>query len=223
MKKRTDMYDIWIPSSRPELAEETKKCFPLFNAVIFDGSGYGSFSKLINDCILSSTNEIIIIIADKVRGNSEDIVRMLKLINEGYGIVCLSIFYFFGFKKDLIRKIGWLDERYVLGGWEDADYLRRLKEANIGFYYEKEVPVIEIKTSWGYCKPGGLETDINSLAGRHYLSKWAEVPNKSFTRLMEEEMYPYDIGDYNGSVFVDFSKTVYHKKFPQSFLTMEIH
>lgn len=221
--KEINMYDIWIPSCRPELAEETKKHFFPYDAVIFDGSGYESFSKLINHCIVRSTNEIVIIISDKVRGKPEDIVRMLGLINSGYGMVCLSIFCFFGFKKDLIRKIGWMDERYLAGGWEDADYLRRMKEANIGFYYEKEVPVVKLQSSWGYCKPNGSEIDIKSPARKHYLDKWGEIDKISFTRNMEEETYTYNIGKYQGSSFLDFSETVYHKKYPQSFLTMKMY
>lgn len=217
------MYDIWIPSSRPELAEETKKIFLPYNAVIFNGNGYESFSKLINHCIVKSTNEIVIIILDKVRGKPEDISKMLKLINDGYGVVCLSIFYFFGFKKDLIRKIGWMDERYLGGGWEDADYLRRLKESNIGFYYEKEVSVLKMKTSWDYCRPGGLKIDTESPARKHYLDKWKDVENVSITRVVKEEIYSYNIGGYSGSKFLNFSKTVYYKGYDQSFLTMRIN
>lgn len=216
------MYDIWVPSNRAWLAEKTKKCFLPYDVKIFDGEGYESFSKLINHCIVRSTSEVVIIIADKVRGEAKDIVRLLELIDAGYGMVCLYLFAFFGFKKDLIRRVGWLDERYLSGGWEDADYLRRMKEANIGFYYEKEVSIVEMPSSWGYCKlNGGL--NVESPAGKHYLTKWNEVGKESFTRTMEEETYPYVLGEFQGSNFLDFSKTIYHKKFDQSFLTMKIY
>lgn len=216
------MYDIWIPSNRQKLAEETRKCFLPYKTKIFDGNEYESFSKLINHCIVNSANEIVIIISDKVRGESKDIDKMLGLINGNYGMVCLNLFAFFGFKKDLVRRVGWLDERYVSGGWEDADYLRRMKESNIGFYYEKEVSVIEMDSSWGYCKPEG-RLNIDSSSGKHYLNKWSEISKISFTRVIEEEEYSYDIGEDQGSSFLDFSKTIYHKKFDQSFLTMKMY
>ena len=209
------MYNIWIPSNRPELAKETKKCFLPYEVNIYDGFGYKSFSKLINHCIINSVNETVIIISDKVRGNSKDIDKMLKLLDEGYGMVCLYLFAFFGFKKDLIRKVGWLDERFIGGGWEDADYVRRMKESNIGFYYEKEIPILKMKTSWDYCDSSGNSIDLNSPARLHYLNKWNE--GVSITRNIKEEIYLYDIGDYQKSIFLDFSKTIYHKEFIKFF------
>lgn len=129
------MYNIWILSNRPELAEDTKKSFLPYDATIFDGSGYESYSKLVNHCIVKSKDEIVIIINDKIRGNYKDIDKMLKLINDGYGIVGLYRFGFVGFKKDFIRKIGWYDERFIGGGYEDSDFNIRMKESDIGYYY----------------------------------------------------------------------------------------
>lgn len=36
-------------------------------------------------------------------------------------------FYCFFIHKDLIRQVGWFDERYTDGYWEDVDYVRRVK------------------------------------------------------------------------------------------------
>jgi hypothetical protein len=202
------MYNIWIPSSRPTLAKETKKCFLPYNTVIFDGSGYESFSKLVNHCIVKSTEEIVIIISDKARGTFSDIDKMLKLIHKGYGWVGLYRFGFFGFKKDLIRKIGFMDERFVGSGWEDSDYIRRMKESNIGFYYMEEIPFLKMRTSWKYCKPNSDELDLNSPARKHYMNKWEDRVNPfSITRRLEEEIYSYDIGESKNSNFLDFTHT----------------
>ena len=57
--------------------------------------------------------EIVIIMNHKIRAKPLDIWKMVKLIYEGYGLVCMRNFYFYGFKKDLIRKIGFFDERYI--------------------------------------------------------------------------------------------------------------
>jgi hypothetical protein len=217
------MYDIIIPSSRPKLAEEAKNSILPYDSTIFDGSGYESFAKLINHCILKSKNETIIIVSDKARAKSEDVDRTLKMIDDGYGLVELGLFAFFGFKKDLVRKIGWLDERFIGGGYEDADYLRRMKESDIGFYYKKEITVIPMMSSWRYCQPNTLKLDLNSISRKHYLNKWLEITDVSFTRMMDEEKYSYDLGEYQHSEFLDFSKTAIFAEAPQSFLTMKMY
>lgn len=197
---------ILIPSNRPVLANETKNCFKNYDCIIHDGKKYPSFSKLINDCIIECPTEIVIIANDKVRGNNSHVEKMVGLINEGYGIVGLYAFGFFGFKKDLIRKIGFFDERYLGGGFEDRDMIIRLNEANIAYYETRETPYLNITSSWNY-------TRIDSLAEKHYNNKWKDcmvvnpdAPQTANTggikRMLNEENYEYKIGEYLGSNFM---------------------
>lgn len=195
--------NIWIPSNRLELAEECKKSLLPYKAEIYDGTGYESFSKLANECITKSTHETIIISTDKARATSEDVDRLLKLLDEGYGTVGLYWYGFFGFKKDLIRKIGFFDERFLKGGYEDGDFNNRLQEANIACYSNREIEYVKMKTSWGYMKDDYSDY-IQDYPGRiHFFNKW----NGSI-RMIEEEKYLYNIGDYQGSVFLDFYKSI---------------
>ena len=197
---------IIIPSNRPVLANETKNCFKNYNCIIHDGNNYTSFSKLINDCVIECPTEIVIIGNDKVRGNNSHIEKIVTLINEGYGIVALYAFGFFGFKKDLIRKIGFFDERYLGGGFEDRDMIIRLNEANIAYYETREVPYHNISSSWNYSR-------IDSLAEKHYNNKWKNImvvnPEAPQTanmggvrRILDEEKYNYDISNYIGTEFL---------------------
>ena len=71
-------YTAFIPSNRPGLANVAKKCFPEGRAVIFDGNGYGSFSQLVNNCIVTCPTERIIICNDKARPITSNIVKMRK-------------------------------------------------------------------------------------------------------------------------------------------------
>lgn len=192
--------NIWIPSNRPHLANEAKKSLEPYEAKIFDGSNYPSFAKLINDCIMNSEHEIMIFSNDKARGTPEHLEKILKLLDDGYGLVGLYNFGFFGFKKDLIRKVGFLDERFVGGGYEDTDFVARLKEADIAFYYTMEVPYIQIPPSWkiNWAQP-------NSLNKIHFFNKWIEFRDRGqivdYKRKLPEETYPYDLGEFQGTSF----------------------
>ena len=190
-------YEIIIPSNNPTLAQQSKNCLPQFPVRIFNGENYPSFAKLINDCILSCNEEVVIIMNHKIRASFLHINQMLHLINKGYGLVCLQNFHFFGFKKDLIRKVGWLDERYIGGGCEDADLIRRLIEKNIGWYDAVGVPVLQITSSWDQTK-----------AYEFFKSKWKDM---ALERLIPDEKYDYDLGEYKGSEFLDLTHTILSK------------
>jgi len=192
-------FEIIIPSHRPHLSREARECVKHFNHRIFDGTGYPSFSKLINDCIVSSPYETIIICNDKARPEAHHIHKMLCLINEGWGMVAMYRFGFFGFKKELIRRIGFFDERYLGGGYEDCDFVRRLKEADIGYYETEEIPYIQLPTSWNYEK--------SDVALAHFRKKWRHEGN-TIIRQMAEEDYGYDLGPSEYSVFYPFERSI---------------
>ena len=156
-------YSIIIPSHNEILAQQAKNCLPGFPVTIFNGTGYASYAKLINDCVMSVNDEIVIIMNHKIRARPLDIYKMTHLINKGFGLVCMRNFYFYGFKKDLIRKVGFFDERFIGGGCEDADLIRRLIENKIGWYDSVETPLIIIPTSWDQSK-----------AYEFFYSKWKD-------------------------------------------------
>jgi len=122
-------YEIIIISNRPHLSQEAQACLEGLNSRIFDGSNYPSFSKIVNDAIASSLYEQIIICNDKARPTHAAVEKILAMLKAGWGMVGLYRFGFFGFKKDLIRKIGFFDEGFIGGGYEDNDFIWRLKES----------------------------------------------------------------------------------------------
>lgn len=141
-------FEIVIPTCRFAMAEAAAcSVFP-YKTRLVDGSGAESFSWLVNRCILSSATEVVIIMNDKVRAVPRDIEKIVRLLNSGYGLVSLYLFGFFGLTKQLIREIGWFDERFKGGGYEDVDFQNRLIEANIATYKSTEVPYIESGSSW---------------------------------------------------------------------------
>ena len=190
-------YSIIIPSHNSTLAQQAKNCLWGLDVSIFNGQNYPSYAKLINDCILSAKEEIVIIVNHKIRATPLDIYKMVYLINKGFGLVCMRNFYFYGFKKDLIRKVGFFDERFIGGGCEDADLIRRLIENNIGWYDSVETPLIIIPTSWDQFK-----------AYKFFAKKWK---NYGLQRLLPDEEIKYDLGYFQGSKFLTLDNTVLSK------------
>jgi len=173
---------IIIPSHFMPLAKEAKDCLPGFDITIFNGKGYPSYSKLINDCILAAKEEIVIIMNHKIRPTSFHIHKIIELLNKGYGLVSLQNFYFYGFKKDLIRTIGFFDERFIGGGYEDADFGKRFIENDIALYIGVEAPLLRMKTTWNFDK-----------SHEFYIKKWEET-RTGWKRLLPDEKYDYDLG-----------------------------
>ena len=188
-------YSIIIPSNDKKLAQQAINCIPNFPVTIFNGDNYPSYSKLINDCIISADTEIVIILNHKIRANPLDIMKMINLIHHGYGLVCMRNFYFYGFKKDLIRKIGFFDERFIGGSCEDSDLIYRLIEHNIGWFDSIETDLIIKKSSWDSTK-----------AYEFMNKKWSGL-----NRLLPDEEMKHDLGKYKGAKFLDLSHTILSK------------
>jgi len=201
-------YSCYVISNKPHLFSAIEKSIAPEKVNYFDGTGYSSFSKLVNSCTASADTEIVIIMSDKVVPTAADVQKVLTLIEQGYGFVGLYRFAFFGFKKQLMRQIGMMDERFVGGGYEDDDYYIRLKEANIAMYVTEEVVYTKSRSSWDY-----------SQSRIHFLQKWIDTghpnynpeakPSSEFVkRKLPEEPCKYDLGPAIDTTFLTTEHTV---------------
>lgn len=191
-------YTINIIVHDLELAKPVQESLHPLPVNIFNGTGYPSFSKLCNDVIINNPTEIVIIASYKVRPTPNDVTKMLDLINSGFGLVATYRFAFFGFKKELIRRIGFFDERFITGGYEDADIMRRIIENNISIYESEEIIYYPKESTWN-----------NSISRIHFFNKWLEPKDYRITRLLNEENYNYDIGVSNTNItFLDASYSI---------------
>ena len=181
-----------------QLAQPVQQSLYPLPSKVFHAPGYPSFSKVCNDAIMSAENEIVIICSHKVRPTPAEVIRTISLINEGYGLVSLYSFAFFGFRKELIRRIGFFDERFIGGEYEDCDFVRRVSEAGISIYEERSVRCIKTPSSWD-----------NSKTRAHFLAKWEETWTESWIvnphagtvhRKLPEEKYTYDLGPGDQSI-----------------------
>ena len=159
---------------------ELRRLLPDVDVRIVDGRGQPSFSKLINTCLLQCPTEIFVFVSDRVRPTPQALRRLLMLVGENYGVVGLFRFAFFGARKQLFREIGWFDEQYRGGGYEDCDILYRLLEARIGQYESEEVEYHKGKSRWAF------------RSFDYHRSKWLIEPGSGcvYRRLPETDPYP---------------------------------
>ena len=200
-------YTIVIPSNNFEIQEEVyQSIITQLNeedkkrVVKLDGSNYPSFSKLMNDCLLLPETEVIIICSDRCKPYKYHIDETLRLLNEGYGFVGLYRFAFFGLTKHLIKTIGFFDEKYVGGNYEDCDFMRRIREADIAYYEKEQVSYRPGRSSW----PLNVSFQINKT---YFESKWYE-DDKIIKRLKPEPPANYDVGDWPEHNFLSWKQSV---------------
>ena len=196
-------YKSFIISNKPNIVPIIQKSISPEPTEFFDGTGYSSFSKLVNSCVAKCDTEIVIMMSDKVLPRAEHVHQVLSLINKGYGFVGLYRFAFFGFKKELLRRIGPMDERFIGGGFEDDDFYIRLHEANIGMYVSHDVPYTAAESSWDQTRTQEI-----------FVDKWVPdiLPNTKLQdniikRRLPEISHNYDFGPSISTKFLSWEYT----------------
>jgi len=172
---------------------------------------YPSYSQLINHAIVTSPTEWVILINDRTYPKPEEVEKMLHLLENGMSCVLLYNVGFMGFAKELIRKIGWWDERFIHGGWEDRDWVWRLYEADLALYESQESTY---DTTW--------KSPLNVPGGHsstpHWLQKYNGYDHFVIVKTLAEEKYPHwDL--FNGDPRSDISTT--WKKWSDSILNID--
>ncbi len=186
MNKLLDIsFEIFCPS---HIAEKQNKVIDHFKnigfeCVKFDGTGYNSWAKLQNDCIAECKADVFIYVSHKNLLQKHELIKMISMIKSGFGIVGLYDITTYAAPMNLFRKIGFYDERYFQGGWEEIDLFYRCCQNNIAIYLSREAYHSGEKSTWVY------------QGFKHYKKKWIEPQeNLILHKLLEEEEYDYDIG-----------------------------
>ena len=218
-------YSCWLISNRVELLPVIQQNLLPEKLNFFDGTGIGSFSRLVNQCVVQSPTECVIMMSHKVRPIQQDVQKTLELLERGYAFVGLRLFRFFGFRKELFRQIGCFDERFIGGGFEDYDLIVRMIEHNLAFYTEETVPWIDEPSSW---------TINGHYPGYdHWCKKWqhhwnppSHIPTK-LERTVSEERYQHyvdKLGPSTGWKFLTGRENSYNTNYPHvsAFYNMQI-
>ena len=145
---------------------------------------YPSYSQLVNHSICTSPTEWVVSLGDRVVPKAEELIKMIELLESGFPCVMMYNVAFMGFSKELIRTMGWFDERFLHGGWEDRDWLIRLSEANLGTYESAEG---SYDLSW----KSPLNTFHSQASTNFWHQKWDLSRSDVVRRLLPEEEYPH--------------------------------
>jgi hypothetical protein len=171
---------------------------------------YRSFSKLVNHSIETSPTETVVFINDRCHPRPEEVVKMVSLLENGFAAVYLYNAGFFGFTKELIRKIGWWDERHLNGDVSDQELCIRLKEADLAFYESQESVYDQ---SWRSPLQNNEEYPNKIM---HWVLKW-DFREDAVVRKMEEENYDYKLEsiDYPLNIkWMPWSESILGIKYP---------
>ena len=145
---------------------------------------YESYSELINHSVATTDDEWIILINDRTHPTVDEVEKMLYLLENGYACVLLYNVGFMGFSKELIRKIGWWDQRFTYGGWEDRDWVWRIKKENLALY-ESQEGTYDMSWKSPLNVPGAV------LSGKFWDQKWDNSNSDIVSQLLPEESYPH--------------------------------
>jgi len=157
---------------------------------------YQTYSQLINHSIATSPTEWVILINDRTSPTVEEVEKMISLLESGISCVLLYNVGFMGFSKELVRTIGWWDERFILGGWEDRDWVFRIKLHNLALYES-----LESTYDMSWKSPlNGPPGDAESYP--HWAAKYSDYGDVMMKNLSEEVYDHWDlfIGDSNDEI-----------------------
>jgi hypothetical protein len=157
---------------------------------------YDSYSELINDCVITSPTEYIIFINDRTTPYPHEVEQIISLLEHGFAAATKYSVGFMGFSKELIRKIGFWDERYYGGGYEDDDFVLKLRLHNLAYYESLEGTY---DMSW----KSSLQPEDGKNCSKSepfFYSKW-KFDNFSITRVLPEENYQKYEGKIGDSIY----------------------
>ena len=154
------------------------------------GETMNSFSELVNTCAKMCTTDIFIFCSHKVRPTDADIDKIVTLLKSGYGYVGLYCFGCFGVHKDIFDKIGYFDEDFLRGRYEDDDFKLRLQLHNIAFYEDHSVLYYCCESTWA-------NEESTLISYNIFLTKYSiDYTNKVIYVLNKDNKKQIDVSNY---------------------------
>ena len=138
--------------------------------------------KIWNQCIKECPTDNVIIASWRQRPTPEHFKTIEEKLNNGYGLVTFDGLHFFGLNKFLTNKIGFFDEGFTKGQYEDTDWFNRLRTNDIAIHVgyideQKHINGNQVSSMW-------LEgANLNEI---YYKSKWSETPHNQLIQHSNE-------------------------------------
>ncbi len=143
---------------------------------------YPSYSEMLNEAIATSPTEFVIMVNDRVLPTVHQAQKIITLLENGFACAMQWNVGFMGLSKELVRKIGWWDQRYTNGGWEDRDWVFRMVLEDLAFYESQES---DYDFSW---KSPLQVMDGCDASEPHFVKKWKLIKDE-VCRVVPEEQY----------------------------------
>lgn len=145
---------------------------------------YDSYSELINEAVVTSSTEVVILINDRTLPKVHEVEHLLELLSQGYAAATKYSVGFLAVTKQLFRTIGWWDERYYGAGYEDDEFVLRLRAHNLAYYESLEG---EYEQTWkSPLRPKG--GDACARSEPFFFEKW-RVTDWAITQVIPDETY----------------------------------
>jgi len=164
---------------------------------------YPSYSQLINHSIASSPSEFMILLNDRTLPTVEEAEKIIHHLETGFACSFIYNVGFMGFAKELVRLIGWWDERFLNGGWEDRDWVYRMKLADLALYESLEGTY---ETHW---KSPLQIADCCARSGPHWDLKYDQGPKRD---IWHEGDGPVIYKKIKEESYLDWEKTLGPKR-----------
>lgn len=148
---------------------------------------YKSYSLMMNHAIATSKYEWMIFVNDRALITLKEAMRMIQHMREGYAASFMYNVGYMMLSKQLIRTIGWWDERFIGGGWEDRDFVFRLKQHNLALYESQD-------SNYNYGEAKSPLQDINSkcrYSQPHWDAKYDMQYSNLIIKNLPEEKYEH--------------------------------
>tara|TARA_A100001515_G_scaffold144733_1_gene149755 strand:- start:554 stop:1351 length:798 start_codon:yes stop_codon:yes gene_type:complete len=179
-------FDRNIVDKQMSLLEPLKNEFNIHwnNRIDRHPETYETYSEMINEAVCTSPTETVILISDKSIPTVKEVLFMLQMLDRGFAAVSLCSVRFMGVTKELFRKVGWWDQRFIGGGYEDDDFILRLRLANLA-YFES------LSSEYDVSIQSPLQVDGHgcALSEPHFRKKWIETASE-IRKVIPEESYP---------------------------------
>ena len=211
IEKKFQIFICVINKEQAEYTKQNLKKFEHYITIIIENN-IPSFSYLVNKCLKKCSSKYMIFCSHRVNPKEDDLNRLLCKLDKGYGYVGLWRLAFFGINKEILKKVGYFDEKFYKGGYEDDDFRIRLNYNNIGFYEDHSISY-----------NAGTSTCTSATASaknKDYLLKKydIDIEKKTITiNIMEktDENYPTsNILTYDDSIYVKEINSFYGKLGP---------
>lgn len=130
-----------------------------------------------NQLIILSRTENIAIISDDISVSEVFREELENVINKHDTLFLINrTWCHFVTNKKTVQKVGWFEERFPGIGWEDNDYMFRMKMAGIPCPSEKVLGILNLSTdndnNPGWENPEGRKMKYTSANEDYFQSKW---------------------------------------------------